>query len=148
MEIEALESILADEFKGIYWYLISFLFPCMFHRCADESIEFFNYCTMTEIHSSESGLNTSNRCFQITVTPQVKNAIHLLPSAISLLLFYLQLLSSRWSKFIVTASFGCLSICMWFVNSLCVANVSVSAEMYSILATSYFSNPLFLLLSQ
>ncbi|KAL0864385.1 hypothetical protein Bca101_043503 [Brassica carinata] len=38
MEIEALESILADEFK--------------------------------EIHSSESGLNTSNRCFQITVTPQ------------------------------------------------------------------------------
>lgn len=38
MEIEALESILADDFK--------------------------------EIHSSESGLNTSNRCFQITVTPQ------------------------------------------------------------------------------
>ncbi|CAN6932723.1 unnamed protein product [Brassica oleracea] len=37
MEIEALESILADDFK--------------------------------EIHSSESGLNTSNRCFQITVTP-------------------------------------------------------------------------------
>ncbi|KAL0715365.1 hypothetical protein Bca4012_064687 [Brassica carinata] len=38
MEIEALESILADDFK--------------------------------EIHSSESGLNTSNQCFQITVTPQ------------------------------------------------------------------------------
>lgn len=38
MEIEALESILAHDFK--------------------------------EIHSSESGLNTSNRCFQITVTPQ------------------------------------------------------------------------------
>ncbi|XP_048636946.1 RWD domain-containing protein 1-like isoform X3 [Brassica napus] len=38
MEIEALESILAHDFK--------------------------------EIHSSESGLNTSNPCFQITVTPQ------------------------------------------------------------------------------
>ncbi|KAJ4882155.1 Ubiquitin-conjugating enzyme family protein [Raphanus sativus] len=38
MEIEALESILADDFK--------------------------------EIHTGESGLNTSNRCFQITVTPQ------------------------------------------------------------------------------
>ncbi|KAG6789039.1 hypothetical protein POTOM_005123 [Populus tomentosa] len=25
---------------------------------------------MTEVHSSESGLNTSNRCFQITISPQ------------------------------------------------------------------------------
>jgi hypothetical protein len=26
---------------------------------------------MAEIHSSESGLNTSNRCFQIIISPQV-----------------------------------------------------------------------------
>ncbi|KAL6585119.1 hypothetical protein OROMI_004408 [Orobanche minor] len=43
MEIEALEAILMDDFKG-------FIIP--------------------EIHSSESGLNTSNRCFQIAVSPQ------------------------------------------------------------------------------
>lgn len=27
---------------------------------------------LIEIHSSESGLNTSNRCFQITISPQVR----------------------------------------------------------------------------
>ncbi|KAL6559949.1 hypothetical protein OROGR_005066 [Orobanche gracilis] len=45
MEIEALEAILADDFKGS-----GFIIP--------------------EILSSESGLNTSNRCFQITLSPQ------------------------------------------------------------------------------
>lgn len=43
---------------------------------------FFCYFDVfTEIHSSESGLNTSNRCFQITVTPQV----HIFNSTIFLL---------------------------------------------------------------
>ncbi|KAL0441448.1 UNVERIFIED_CONTAM: RWD domain-containing protein 1 [Sesamum radiatum] len=45
MEIEALEAILMDDFKGL-----SFLCTCIPHR--------------------ESGLNTSNRCFQITLCPQ------------------------------------------------------------------------------
>ncbi|KAL3631971.1 hypothetical protein CASFOL_024955 [Castilleja foliolosa] len=44
MEIEALEAILMDDFKG------GFIIP--------------------EIHPSESEINTSNRCFQITVSPQ------------------------------------------------------------------------------
>ncbi|KAL0415145.1 UNVERIFIED_CONTAM: RWD domain-containing protein 1 [Sesamum latifolium] len=48
MEIEALEAILMDDFKGLSF--LGFLIP--------------------EIHSSESGLNTSNRCFQITLCPQ------------------------------------------------------------------------------
>ncbi|XP_031257841.1 RWD domain-containing protein 1-like [Pistacia vera] len=30
----------------------------------------FCWCFMLEIHSAESGLNTSNRCFQITLSPQ------------------------------------------------------------------------------
>lgn len=28
-------------------------------------------CFITEIHSGESGLNTSNQCFQVTLSPQV-----------------------------------------------------------------------------
>ncbi|KAK9069723.1 hypothetical protein SSX86_010117 [Deinandra increscens subsp. villosa] len=46
MEIEALEAILMDEF------------------------EVLTLIYLPEIHPSESGLNTSNRCFQITLSPQ------------------------------------------------------------------------------
>jgi hypothetical protein len=35
-----------------------------------EALEAILMDEFKEIHSSESGLNTSNRCFQITVTPQ------------------------------------------------------------------------------
>ncbi|KAL0319341.1 UNVERIFIED_CONTAM: RWD domain-containing protein 1 [Sesamum angustifolium] len=55
MEIEALEAILMDDFKGL-----SFLCTCIPRRGF----------LIPEIHSSESGLNTSNRCFQITLCPQ------------------------------------------------------------------------------
>ncbi|KAG5537839.1 hypothetical protein RHGRI_025067 [Rhododendron griersonianum] len=53
MEIEALEAILMDDFKG-----------------NERGVLFSSACAMPEIHSSESGLNTSNRCFQITLSPQ------------------------------------------------------------------------------
>ncbi|KAG7014030.1 hypothetical protein SDJN02_24201, partial [Cucurbita argyrosperma subsp. argyrosperma] len=48
MEIDALEAILMDEFKDTLFYLYS----------------------ISEIHSSESGLNTCGRCFLITLSHQ------------------------------------------------------------------------------
>lgn len=35
-----------------------------------EALEAILMDEFKEIHSSESGLNTSNRCFQITISPQ------------------------------------------------------------------------------
>lgn len=87
MEIEALEAILMDDFQGLIE--IHFLFGNLLSRTQnppfslvpgnEQGILFSSACAMPEIHSSESGLNTSNRCFQITLSPQV----HILLCAIS-----------------------------------------------------------------
>lgn len=70
MEIEALESILADDFKG-FVFSKTFSFYYLFIIIVEETEFLYLLYIVTEIHTGESGLNTSNRCFQITVTPQV-----------------------------------------------------------------------------
>lgn len=78
MEIEALEAILMDEFKGFvmpicvfYVFMLFYLNKkAIFIRNLDRWLDFC-FC-LIEIHSGESGLSTSNRCFQIKVTAQVK----------------------------------------------------------------------------
>lgn len=80
MEIEALEAILMDDFKGLYSLVILVFPPCYVYASSPkpcniiDSSEFL----VPEIHSSESGLNTSNRCFEITICPQVNIPSHLL----------------------------------------------------------------------
>lgn len=76
MEIEALEAILMDEFKGLYSCYV-FFFLCFFSYVYATAPKPYNLIDASEflipeIHSSESGLNTSNRCFEITICPQVK----------------------------------------------------------------------------
>ncbi|KAK4349880.1 hypothetical protein RND71_029193 [Anisodus tanguticus] len=69
MEIEALEAILMDEFKGSQLSLfIQFVAASSCSMLSN--LSGFIVMVLLEIHSSESGLNTSNRCFQITITPQ------------------------------------------------------------------------------
>lgn len=83
MEIEALEAILMDDFKGLnvfcVWKIVtedpksSILFYLVPGN--ERGVLFSSACAMPEIHSSESGLNTSSRCFQITLSPQVQTLL-------------------------------------------------------------------------
>lgn len=107
------------------------------------------YCIVTEIHSSESGLNTSNRCFQITVTPQVLEQQHSVSFSLVaslVVLFFLQLLSSRWSKDpylampLISISF------FWLFNKLYETCYSCSVNCFSNLLCSWVSASSFVLL--
>jgi hypothetical protein len=73
MEIEALEAILMDEFRGPFLiiFLISSLMLDFLSRGLILMCLFNCYTFFSEIDSSESGLKTSNRCFQIVICPQV-----------------------------------------------------------------------------
>lgn len=72
MEIEALEAILMDDFKGMLDYALQRVSRlCTLNKHVTNKLTFI-FITILEIHSGESGLNsTTNRCFQIKVTPQV-----------------------------------------------------------------------------
>lgn len=103
MEIEALEAILMDEFKGSCFLHHIFIFS--FSKFV--FVKYLNLINLInssgflvpEIHSSESGLNTSNRCFQITISPQVNLFSHVLEleDRLSVPFLILNLISFRFS---------------------------------------------------
>lgn len=109
MEIEALQAILMDDFKGLSVRFLPFHLYCchIFNVFINFSLNSSLWCFIPEIDPSESGLNTSNRCFQITLSPQV----HILLSA-SISLFWV-----RFSKGIVIIFSheipGCPLILFW-----------------------------------
>lgn len=71
MELEALEAIMGDDFKGlldIYIYILEL------HL---RGVVLMMGYLVSEVAPGESGLNTSNRCNQISLTPQVKIRLYL-----------------------------------------------------------------------
>ena len=76
MEIEALQAILMDDFKGLSLQFCFLLILLPYFECLYKNFpQCFSVVLVPEIDPSESGLNTSNRCFQITLSPQVHTSL-------------------------------------------------------------------------